>query len=1108
MIKRIGIYVCVVAVTVLLASVSASASDILTIYGKQRLPEETIEASPYHKGFQSGVSQQNLLNLKREKALSLPHAALDADETVTIKICAIRVQFKYEDPDNPNTTGRGHFDFRTQEEFQAQERHPIDMSPHNRTYFDAHLRALERYWNVVSKGRVEFEWDIFPTIEDSVYELSETMGHYGSQAPEFGLGEFFVESFTIADQDTEINFSEYDVYMVFHAGADQQQDTGFPPTPEDLYTGFIILGPTLIVDQDAGDPIQIKEGVMMPETASQDNKVVALNGVFAHEFGHQLGLVDLYDTRTFMTQIGDFSLMDNQGRGTAADLGFERSSLVLDVLPVMPEAWSRAYLGFVDVVEVTNVSDFDVWAAEILTDQPQVLKVPISDYEYYLIENRQVDSDRDDSTNLRIDSTTGVILGPAPADPEDMRYLTRDYDFFLPGSGILIWHIDETRAYLNYGDAPVGNNFTNNRLQWYNYYPVIDDTVWENRRFLSVVEADGIIDFGGNYRTRFGSPADFFYRGNNSSFLPTTNPSTRSKSGAYTGIRIFDISPVDTVMQVTVRIESRVKGFPKFTNESRFPPVLAHLDRDGQEEVIVAGRNHLLAMELDGSPLIEPLPGQAVLDSVFILDGADPSDALNDEVMPGGYMIKGGRYVRDTLRTVASLSVGEFTTAPVVADFDDDGVFDAAVGTSAGNVEIWSLSDDDRDGFADHYRTIETGRTLDVTAIVSYSRGDSGGRGLLCSTEDGVLYDIDVEAGAFSSGETGEIIDFAVDNVSGEIYMLADPSGWRSSSAILDRDGDLVHDLGGHTYVSFTAADLDGENGVDFAALRSDGYMCMLRSISDSEYSFDVFNIHVDDSLAGGVVTASLDPTLTDYQVIFGGSNMLHVYNHNGTQFENFPQKIDIHKSAGLVTTNPLVADVSGDGAPDIIIGTESGEVFAYSADGVQVADFPKFSGSNAYVSGAIIEGSSPNNYAGKVLVSNADNRMYMLPVLSRPVDAERKWTQSGRNSVGANFRGRSTLSPESPAGDGLIVSLYNYPNPAAEKTNIRYRLRSEAAVNIQIFDLSGRLIYEDDSVGDETPSEFVWTLDGLPPGIYICRMEATGDGLNDVKTHKIAVVR
>jgi len=1105
-------------VVILIALMSAQAhSDMLTIHGKQRLDIKKETSPPTAKSFNSAVSQKNLLGLSRKLPLSLPDMALSVTDVVSIDICAIRVQFQKEEPDDPNTTGLGHFDMRSQEEYMIQERHPIDMSPHNRSYFESHLRALNEYWNVVSQGRVNLTYDVFPSEEDSVYTLSQDMGHYGSQDPRFGLGEFFVESFEIADNDAEIDFAKYDVFMVFHAGVDQQNDIGFPPTPYDLYTGFILLGPTLIVD----DSVRITEGVMMPETACQDNRVIALNGVFAHEFGHQLGLVDLYDTRTWMTQVGDFSLHDNQGRGTAADLGFERSRLVSDVLPVFPDAWSRAYLGFVEVHELSNTKNQEVWAAELLTNRPQILKVPISDHEYYLIENRQIDSDRDDSTNLRIDSLTGVILGPAPADPLDERYLTRDYDYFLPGSGILIWHVDETRAYLDYTNNGI-SNFIENTLQWYNFYPClipndldlcIDSIQWENRRFLSIVEADGIIDFGGNYRTGFGTQEDFFYRGNNGALGPTTNPSSRSNSGAYTGIRIYEISAVDTIMTLSVELQSRVEGFPQFVNNSKFPPALVHLDRDGDrdgiEEIFISGEKHVIAMRADGSSIIEPLPGEEILDSTFVLYSDTASGGLGDVTAPDGSVIKGGSYVVDTLRAIASVGDGEtITSPPLIVDLDNDGIFEVAVGTDHGRVHVWKIADDDADGQADSMSVFQSSGDRIIAGPVALTRS-SGGSYMFFSDGDSVVRWDGVQDSPIWTNELRNASHFAVDDGAGEVYFIALKEG-SEVSYVLTRFGrieDILHDFGEVEIVGFTAADLDSQNGADFAATTADGRLIILLSQTPGGDSYAVNEIQVADSLAGGVVTAALDRTVPHYQIIFAGTNMIHVYNHNGTRFDNFPQQVDVHRPVGLMNSTPMIADADGDGEPDIIIGTDAGEVFAFGSDGSLLEQFPRFVGSGASLSCAVIEGALANGYKGKLFAVSDDNRMYGLHIQSQPVADEESWRQSRRSALHQNFRSSSTIEVQKPSG-GLIANFYNYPNPASDYTNIRYRLTKDGHVKIQIFDLSGRLIYEDKAVGEEISSEYKWSLDGYPSGVYICRLEASSGGSSDVQTHKIAVVR
>ncbi len=1081
-----------------------AAGDLLSIRGKHRIENPTEERLPYGNAYRPVVSQKNLLGISRKAPGALPDQALAESQTINIRVCAIRVQFRYEDTDDANTTGRGHFDMRSPAEFISQEKHEIDMAPHDRTYFETHLRALNEYWGVVSKGRIALTYDVFPSVADSVYTLGETMAHYGAQSPLAGLSEYFKDAFELADSDPEIHFADYDVFVTFHAGADQQTDIGYPRTAYDLYTGFIFLNPSEAPVVDEGTA-QIFEGLMMPETACQDNQVIALNGVFAHEFGHQLGTVDLYDTRTWMTQVGDFSLYDNQGRGTSAEIYFPEANtvrFVVDALPVFPDAWTRAYLGFVEVHEVTSANDFEVWAAELLTDHPQVVKVPISDHEYYLIENRQTDSDGDDSSNVRVDSLTGVVLGPAPADPDDPRRLTRDYDYFVPGSGLLIWHIDETRAYLDYNQngAP---NFLDNSLQWYNYYPClipndlglcIDSIEWENRRFVSIVEADGVIDFGGNYRTRYGSPEDLFFAGNNDALTPTTNPSTKSNSGAYTGINIFDISSIDTVMSFDVKLESNLQGFPKFANRSQFPPVFyGILGFNGVDGIFLAGKRHIVAMLSDGSPLNAIPVGDVILDSSYVFYG----DTL-----------QGGGYVVDTLRAIASVGPNEtITTKPLVCDLNGNGWIDIAVGTDSGSVYAWELRDSDSDDKIDQIFSVDlpSGVCAGPVAIGS----DFQMNALLCATDSGWLFSI-FDHG-FLDAESlfvGKVVDFAVDYDDSAVYYVAGPSAERATTILGKYPGSTIHDLGNLDVVSFTAADLDSSNGTDFAMLTSDGYLVILLSSSASGDQFEMNSIKAEDSLAGGVVTAQLDPTLPFYQIMFAGINRLHVHNYNGMVFENFPKELDFHRSSGMIRSTPIVADVSGDDQPEILVGTNDGELFAVGIGGGAASD-PYFAGSDRVIGAAVMPGTSANNYRGKLYALSADNRLYGLSVRSRSLDAAQSWPFAGRQPLEYNFRSTSPRLKDATASDGLIASFYNYPNPADEFTNIRYKLNSpDGHVKISIFDLSGRLVYEDNAQGGELASEYRWTLDGYPSGVYICRLEASAGGTSDVRTTRIAVVR
>ena len=125
-------------------------------------------------------------------------------------------------------------------------------------------------------------------------------------------------------------------------------------------------------------------------------------GTFCHEIGHVLGVPDLYDNSiTSAAGIGDWGLM---GSG----------NWMSQTSPTFMSAWSRYNLGYIEPGIIENVQDysFTINAAEGANQNAAYL-LPLDSnmpQEYLLIENRQ------------------QILS----------------DINLPGSGLLVWHIDET----------------------------------------------------------------------------------------------------------------------------------------------------------------------------------------------------------------------------------------------------------------------------------------------------------------------------------------------------------------------------------------------------------------------------------------------------------------------------------------------------------------------------------------------------------------------------------------------------------------------------------------------------------------------------------------
>lgn len=390
--------------------------------------------------------------------------------------------------------------------------YPDSHEDHDQAWFARQLHQLASYYDAVSYGQLQLNAPEF-LLEDNLfprsgnpYTLPQPMAYYAEQAEDdpnpTRLVELFQDAIVALDADPAMDFNlapERTAYLIVHAGSNVATDI-MGDTPNDIPSAFISSGDLLhVLGTDhllTDDGVPIFGGGIVAETNSQDNIIIDNLGNWAAIFARQLGLPDLYDTETGDTRVGMWDLLDF---GQWNYKGFS---------PAFLSAWCRVQLGWV-TPQVADVGEqtYTLRAAE---QYPDVLKIPITDREYYLIENRQ----RDANGNGFFDAG--------------------EYDYSIPGSGLLIWHIDEN---------VIAANLANNRVN-----------VDPHRKGIDLEEADGIQDFDdfeGDYFA-YGFYKDAFFAGNNDRFDHDSTPNSRSNGGATTGITIFNISEPGAEMSLTV----------------------------------------------------------------------------------------------------------------------------------------------------------------------------------------------------------------------------------------------------------------------------------------------------------------------------------------------------------------------------------------------------------------------------------------------------------------------------------------------------------------------------------------------------------------------------
>ena len=97
----------------------------------------------------------------------------------------------------------------------------------------------------------------------------------------------------------------------------------------------------------------------------------------------------------------------------------------------------------------------------------------------------------------------------------------------------------------------------------------------------------------------------------------------------------------------------------------------------------------------------------------------------------------------------------------------------------------------------------------------------------------------------------------------------------------------------------------------------------------------------VSYGLINHVDAADIDGNGTK-EIIIGYDKTVRVIDHTGAQLPGWPQTIDPQNSGTLIQISPTVADLDGDGSPEILAANDQSKLFIWSANGTLWPGWPK----------------------------------------------------------------------------------------------------------------------------------------------------------------------